>query len=302
MMGMPVTYSTIEQRLKGGVLIITLNRPAKLNAFSVQMSYELEDAFDRASADDDVRAIIVTGEGRAFCAGMDLSVPGNVFGLNESLRPTLRDLEERLEDPAIAGGVRDTGGRVTLAIFRCLKPVIGAIHGAAVGIGATMTLPMDYRIAASNARIGFVFSKIGIVPEACSTWFLPRLVGLPKALEWTYTGDIFDAQEAHATGLVQKVVEPPDLIPEALRVADRYTQNRSGVSIALTRQMMYRNSALTHPLGAHLTDSLAVFYLGQMDGREGVQAFLEKRNANFGAKVSTDIPEPLRDWLSMHPK
>lgn len=296
-----MTYCTLEQRLEDGVLTVMLNRPEKLNAFTVQMADELEDAFNRASADDAVQAVVVAGTGRAFCAGMDLSTGGNVFGLDESLRPTLRDMQERLHDPAIAAGVRDDGGRVTLAIFRCLKPVIGAIHGAAVGIGATMTLPMDYRIAASNARIGFVFSKIGIVPEACSTWFLPRLVGLPKALEWTYTGEILDLHEAHSSGLIQKIVEPDDLLAQAHRIAKRYTQNRSSVGVALTRQMMYRNSAQPHPLEAHRIDSLAMFYLSQKDGKEGVQAFLEKRPPEFTAKVSSDMP-PLAQWYQADAK
>lgn len=284
-------YSTIKYDVDGGILTITLHRPEKMNAFTVQMASELEHAFGRASMDDAVRAVIVTASGAAFCAGMDLSVPGNVFGLDEALHPTPQDMVERLDDPSIATGVRDTGGRVTLAIFECLKPVIAAINGVAVGIGATMTLPMDYRIATSNARMGFVFAKIGIVPEACSSWFLPRIVGLPKALEWTYTGEIIDAQEAHRCGLLQKVVAPEELLLEARRVAERFTNQRSSVGIAVTRQMMYRNSAQTHPLAAHQVDSLAVFYLSQQDGKEGVQAFLEKRPPNFSARVSTDMPQ-----------
>jgi enoyl-CoA hydratase/carnithine racemase len=293
--GTPMNYSTIDYRIDDGILTITLNRPEKMNAFTVQMCEELVHAFRRASDDDAVRAVIVAGSGKAFCAGMDLSVQGNVFGLDESQRPTLSELRERLDDPAILRGVRDTGGRVSLAIFDCNKPVIGAIHGAAVGVGATMTLPMDYRIAASNARIGFVFARIGIVPEACSTWFLPRLVGLPKALEWSYSGTIIEAQEAHAAGLVQKVVEPDALLDAAREVARRFTDQHSPVGIALTRQMMYRNAAQPHPLEAHLIETLAVFYLSQKDGKEGVRAFLEKRAANFTAQVSTDMP-PLQPW------
>jgi enoyl-CoA hydratase/carnithine racemase len=272
-----------------------------MNAFTVQMSDELEDAFHRASADDAVRAVVVTGKGKAFCAGMDLSVGGNVFGLDDSQRPTLDELRKRFDDPSIVHGVRDTGGRVTLSIFACNKPVIGAIHGAAVGIGATMTLAMDYRIVASNARIGFVFAKIGIVPEACSTWFLPRLVGLPKALEWCYTGAIVEAEEAQRAGLAQQVVPPEELLNEAYRVAKRFTEQRSSVGIALTRQMMYRNSAQPHPLEAHLIDTLAVFYVSQKDGAEGVRAFLEKRSPNFTSKVSTDMP-PLQPWPQYPPK
>lgn len=285
-----MNYTTIEQQIDDGILTITLNRPEKMNAFTVQMADELEDAFRQASSNDAVRAVVVAGKGRAFCAGMDLSVGGNVFGLDESQTPTLADLQQRFNDPAIVRGVRDTGGRVALAIFACNKPVIAAMHGAAVGVGVTMTLPMDYRIVATDVRIGFVFAKIGIVPEACSTWFLPRLVGLPKALEWTYTGALINAQEALQAGLAQQVVSPEHLLEEAYRVAHRFTDQRSAVGIAMTRQMMYRNSAQPHPLQAHLIDSLAVFHASQQDGKEGVRAFLEKRPPNFSSKVSTDLP------------
>ena len=188
-----MTYTTIRYEVEQGVATITLHRPEQMNAFTPTMANELIAAFEAASADDAVRAVIVTGAGKAFCAGMDLSATGNVFGLDESLRPTIDDMHERYEDPAIVHGVRDTGGRVTLTIFECTKPVIGAINGAAVGIGATMTLAMDVRLASEKARIGFVFGKIGIVPEACSTWFLPRIVGISQALEWVYGADIFDA-------------------------------------------------------------------------------------------------------------
>lgn len=290
-----MSYATLDYQIADGIATVTLNRPDKMNAFTVQMADELEDAFRRASADDAVRAVVVTGKGKAFCAGMDLSVSGNVFGLDETQQPTLTELRSRLDDPVIVRGVRDTGGRVSLSIFECNKPVIGAIHGAAVGVGATMTLPMDYRIAAANARIGFVFGKIGIVPEACSSWFLPRLVGLPKALEWCYSGAIVDAQEALQAGLVQKVVAPEELLNEAYAVARRFTDQRSSVGVALTRQMLYRNSAQPHPLEAHLIETLAVFYLSQKDGKEGVRAFLEKRSPEFKATVSKDMP-PLEPW------
>ncbi len=177
-----MTYKTLDYTVDAdGVLLLKLNRPEQLNAFTVEMAHELVDAFTRASDDDAVRAVVVTGAGKAFCAGMDLTVEGNVFGLDETLQPTLDDMRERLNEPAIFNGVRDTGGRVVLAIYDCKKPVIGAINGAAVGIGATMTLPMDIRIASDKARIGFVFGRIGIVPEACSSWFLPRVVGLSQA-------------------------------------------------------------------------------------------------------------------------
>src|SRR6195952_4296535 len=187
------SYKTIRYENDKGLLRLRLNRPDRLNAFSVEMANELEDAYRRASADDAISVILVTGEGRAFCAGMDLSLPGNVFGLDESMRPTLEDLTERFDDPAIVAGVRDTGGRVALAIHACKKPVIAAINGPAIGIGSTMTLAMDARIASTKARIGFVFGKLGITPEAASTWFLPRIVGMPRALDLVYSADVLRA-------------------------------------------------------------------------------------------------------------
>jgi len=282
-----MSYQTLNTQVDAdGVMLLTLNRPDQLNAFTVEMADELVDAFTRASDDDAVRAIVVTGAGKAFCAGMDLSVGGNVFGLDERQQPTMQDMQERLDDPAIHAGVRDTGGRVVLSIFNCKKPVIGAINGAAVGIGATMTLPMDIRIASEKARIGFVFGRIGIVPEACSSWFLPRIVGISQALEWTYMADIFDGHEAQRGGLVKCVVPPEQLLDEAMKIARRIATERSAVGIALTRQMMYRNAAQPHPLAAHQVDSLAMFYTSIADGKEGVQAFLEKRPAQFKGKAS----------------
>jgi len=292
-----MNYQTIRYELSEGLLTITLNRPEQLNAFTKEMAEELVDAFGRASDDDDVRAVIVTGAGKAFCAGMDLAVPGNVFGLNESLRPTLEDMDARFDDPAIVSGVRDTGGRVTLAIFDCTKPVIGAINGAAVGIGATMTLAMDIRLASEKARIGFVFGKIGIVPEACSSWFLPRIVGISQALEWVYTADIFDAVEAQRGGLVKTVVPPDQLLAEATKLARRIIDNRSPVAIALARQMLYRNAAQPHPRGAHRIDSLAMFYTSIGDGKEGVTAFLQKRAPDFSSHLSRDLPPFYAEWV-----
>jgi enoyl-CoA hydratase/carnithine racemase len=297
-----MTYQTIRYEVGDGVLTLTLNRPEQLNAFTPQMAAELIDAFERASADDAVRAVIVTGAGKAFCAGMDLSAPGNVFGLDETQRPTLADMRERLDDPAIVQGVRDTGGRVTLAIFECAKPVIAAINGAAVGIGATMTLAMDIRLASVKARIGFVFGKIGIVPEACSSWFLPRIVGISQALEWIYSAEIFDAAEAQRGGLVKAVVEPDQLLEEARRLAHRISDNRSPVAVALARQMLYRNSAQAHPLEAHRVDSLAMFYTSIGDGKEGVRSFLEKRAPQFAARVSRDMPPFYAEWREAPPK
>ncbi len=289
-------YETLIWSVDDGILTLTLNRPDRLNAFTVTMARELEAAFQRASEDDSVRAIVVTGAGRAFCAGMDLAVSGNVFGLDESQHPTLKDMTQRLDDPSIRDGVRDTGGRVTLSIFNCAKPVIAAINGPAAGIGVTMTLPMDVRLASERARFGFVFGRIGIVPEACSTWFLPRVVGISQALEWCYSADVFDAEEALRGGLVKAVVPHEQLLPEAYRLARKFTERRSPVAVALTRQMMYRNSAQPHPLEVHRIDSLAVFHISQKDGREGVRAFLEKREPNFTARVSADMPEFYEDW------
>lgn len=283
-------YNTIDYQAKDFILTLTLHRPEQLNAFTVEMAHELVHAFDRASADDAVRAIVVTGAGRAFCAGMDLSIEGNVFGLNEQLRPSMQDMDDRLDDPEILDGVRDAGGLVTLAIYRCTKPVIAAINGAAVGIGATMTCAMDIRLASEYARIGFVFNKIGITPEACSTWFLPRIVGISRALEWCYTGDILKPEEALEANYIKAIVPADQLLDEAYKIAQKIAQH-SPVAIALTRQMMYRNSAQPHPLEAHKIDSLAIFYQSLTDGKEGVQSFLEKRAPVFTSKSSTDMPD-----------
>ena len=283
-------YDTIRYEVGEGILTIILNRPDRLNAFTTEMATELEEAFRRASDDDDVRAVVVTGAGSAFCAGMDLAVGGNVFGLNEDCSPTLAELEERFDDPDIRDGVRDTGGRVTLAIFDCRKPVIAAINGAAVGIGATMTLAMDIRLASEDARIGFVFGRIGITPEACSTWFLPRIVGMSRALEWCMGAEVLSADEAARGGLVRSVHAPDALLDAAYELARRFVDSRSAVSVALTRAMLYRNSAQPHPRAAHLAESLAVLETSRGDGKEGVQAFLDKRDPQFSSKVSTDMP------------
>lgn len=292
-----MAYNTLDYRVAGdGILTLTLNRPEQMNSFTVEMANELVDAFTRASNEDAVKVIVVTGAGKAFCAGMDLTKAGNVFGLDESARPTLKDMNERLDDPVIHEGVRDTGGRVSLAIFNCNKPVIGAINGAAVGIGATMTLAMDVRIASEKARIGFVFGKIGITPEACSTWFLPRIVGMSQALEWCYSADILTAQEAKEGRLVKAVYPAEQLLEEAYKLARRFVENRSPVATAMARQMMYRNSALPHPIEAHKVDSLAIYYASLQDGKEGVKSFLEKRAPNFTAKCSTDMPEFTKAW------
>lgn len=294
-----MTYETLDYRIADGVLTLTLNRPDRLNAFTVRMAEELIDAFGRASDDDGVRAIVITGAGRAFCAGMDLAESGNVFGLDESLTPTMQDLDERLNDPEIVSGVRDLGGRVTLAIFDCTKPVIAAVNGAAVGIGATMTLAMDIRLASEQGRFGFVFGKIGIVPDACSSWFLPKIVGLAKALKWTYSGDILSASEALAGGLVEQVLPVDELLPRAYEWARMLANERSPASTAIIRQMMYRNSGLPHPLHAHKVESLAMFQVSTRDGKEGVAAFREKRSPRF--RENAPSREALLGWWRQTP-
>ena len=286
-----MSYKTLDYSVHEGVLTLTLNRPEQLNAFTVEMSRELVQAFNRASDDDAVGAIVVTGAGRAFCAGMDLSVGGNVFGLDETQTPSLADMQT----PENMDGVRDTGGTVTLAIYECKKPVIGAINGAAVGIGATMTCAMDIRLVSAKAKIGFVFAKLGIVPEACSSWFLPRIVGISQALEWCYTGEIFDGEAAVKAGFARSVHSPETLLEEATKIASRIAQQGSQVSTALMRQMLYRNTAQPHPMAAHQVDSLAMFYTSIGAGKEGVAAFLEKRPADFKDKASSDMP-PFYPW------
>lgn len=289
-----LNYSTLSTFLDDRILTVTLNRPDNLNAFTVTMANELVELFSAVRENDDIAAVVVTGAGRAFCAGMDLSVQGNVFGLDESLTPTLEDLDHHFDDPQMVNSVRDTGGRVSLAILACDKPVIAAINGAAVGIGATMTLAMDVRLAADTARIGFVFGKIGIVPEACSSWFLPRIVGVQQALDWVYSGEILTAEQARAGGLVKDVVPVEQLLDTAIALAKRYTGNRSPVATAISRRMLMCNPALPHPAEAHKIESLGVFYTSMKDGREGVRAFLDKRDPEFTSKVSTDMPEIFR--------
>lgn len=289
-----MSFNCILYSITDNILTITLNRPEQMNAFTVEMAHELIRAFEQADADDEVRVIVVTGAGKAFCAGMDLSGDGNVFGLDESLTPTLHDMQERLDAPEIEAGVRDTGGQLTLAIYACRKPVIAAINGAAVGIGATMTCAMDIRLAADKARVGFVFNKIGITPEACSSWFLPRIVGMGTALEWVYTGEILSSEILLAKGFVRSVEPAEQLLESAYNLA-RTISRHSPVALALTRQMLYRNAASEHPLDAHRVDSLAIFYTSQTSGKEGVNAFLEKRPPVFTDKVSTDMP-PFYPW------
>ena len=288
-------YRTILYHVKDRILTLTLNRPDKLNSFTIEMSHELIHAYQRASEDDLVSVIIVTGAGRAFCAGMDLNIDGNVFGLNEELKPTIEDMRERSEDEEIIRGVRDAGGRVVLAMYECKKPIIGAINGAAVGIGATMTCAMDIRLASQKAKVGFVFNKIGITPEACSSWFLPRLVGLSTALEWCYTAEILDSDTLKDARFIKEICEPKNLLSKANLIAKKII-NFSPVAIAMTRQMMYRNSAENDPMRAHEIDSLAIFYSSMGSGKEGVSSFLEKREAIFTDKASRDMPDFYPWW------
>jgi enoyl-CoA hydratase/carnithine racemase len=276
--------AVVRTDLTGGVMTLTLDRPEKLNAFTIEMMQELIDAFDVADADDAVRAVVVTGAGRAFCAGADIS--GGTKGFV--------DVEKRKVGD---GTVRDGGGLLTLRIFDSLKPVIAAVNGAAVGVGATMQLPMDMRLASEDAKFGFVFGRRGIVPEACSSWFLPRVVGISKAMEWSTTGRIFDAQEALSAGLVRSVHKPADLLGAAQELAEEIGANNAPVSVALTRQMMWRMLGADHPMQAHRVDSLAIeLRSASADAAEGVRSFTEKRPAVFPDKVSTDLPDIFPDW------
>lgn len=287
----PYTYETLSVAVDDdGVTVLTLDRPDALNSFTVTMARELEAFFRAAAEDDAIRAIVVTGAGRAFCAGMDLSATGNVFGLDEDVTPTPADLRDHLTEEPWHSGVRDTGGKVTLAIHDCPKPVIAAINGAAVGIGATMTLAMDIRMASTAARIGFVFGRLGIVPEAASTWFLPRLVGLQQALEWVYSADILTAEQALDGRLLRSVHEPDDLLGAATDLARSFVSGRSASALAMAKRMLYRNAAVEHPIEAHRADSLAMWHASTGDGKEGVAAFLEKRAPNFTGRAS-EVPD-----------
>ncbi|OZF07781.1 enoyl-CoA hydratase [Rhodococcus sp. 15-1154-1] len=286
-----MNYETLDWSVdEDGILVLTLSRPAHLNAFSVTMASELESAFMRVRTDDSVRAVVVTGAGRAFCAGMDLAVEGNVFGLDETLNPTVSDLREHLTEEPFQSGVRDTGGKVTLAIHACDKPVIAAINGPAVGIGATMTLAMDIRMASYDAKIGFVFGRLGIVPEATSSFFLPRIVGLQTALEWIYSADILDAQQALDGRLLRSVHSREELLPAAMDIARKFVVGRSSSALAMARRLIYAGSGSAHPLDAHRRDSLAMWHASVGDGREGVAAFMEKRKPTFSGTIA-DVPD-----------
>jgi enoyl-CoA hydratase/carnithine racemase len=278
-------YSEILYDVADQVATITLHRPAQLNAFTNRMMHEIIDAFDQLDADDDVRAVIVTGSGRGFCAGADLSGGGETFAKGGS------DVQTDVGVP------RDGGGLVSLRIFESTKPVIAAINGPAVGVGVTMTLPMDIRLAADTAKFGFVFARRGIVPEACSSWFLPRLVGISQAAEWVYTGRVFGAAEAHEHGLVRSVHAGDDLLAAARAIATEIAENTAPVSVALSRQMLWRMLGAQHPMDAHRVDSRGIQSRGaSADAREGVTSFLEKRPADFTDRVSAGLPEIFPNW------
>jgi enoyl-CoA hydratase/carnithine racemase len=278
-------YEQITCEIDGPLMIVTLNRPDKLNAYTGQMGAEITDAFERADADDNVRAVIVTGAGRGFCAGADVSGGAKSFDTTGSHGAGV----------FAASGTRS--GRFVEAIFNCRKPSIAAINGAAVGVGITMTLPMDIRIAARGAKIGFIFARRGLVPEAGSAWFLPKLVGLPQALRWCLSGSTFDADEARQGGLVSEVVEPADLLNRAKEIAHEMTAETSAVSIALTRQMLWRFAGAPNPFELLDIDKpMSVERGGHADVREGVQAFMEKRTPAFPGKVSQDMPSQYPWW------
>lgn len=289
-------FQQILYDVDGPVATITLNRPDKLNAFTVRMQREMNAAFDLADADDGVRAVIVTGAGRAFCAGADLSGGQDTFDADSSLAKGAAAAAPA-QDAEQHPYPRDFGGRLSLRIFECTKPVIGAINGAAVGIGATMTLPMDIRLASDTAKFGFVFAARGIVPEAASSWFLPRVVGISQALEWCYSASVFPASEALEGGLVRRVVPGEELLPLARSMAGDIAANAAPVSVALIRQMMWRMLGASHPMEAHKVDSRGVYSTGRSaDAREGVMAFFEKRPAEWSMRPSSDMPEWYPWW------
>ncbi|HEU5032231.1 MAG TPA: crotonase/enoyl-CoA hydratase family protein [Spirillospora sp.] len=287
-----MAYAEIEYEVQDGIATVTLNRPDKMNAYTFTMRNEMLDVFDRIDADDDVRAVVVTGAGRAFCAGADLSGGGDTFDKERS-----KDMFAGEDDVLEDGTPRDGGGTVALRIARCLKPVIGAFNGAAVGVGVTMTLPMDVRLASEKAKFGFVFARRGIVTEAASSWFLPRLVGIAQAMEWAATGRVFDAREALAGRLVSRVLAPEELLPAAYALAREIADSTSAVSVATIRRLMWSGLSAPSPWDAHAADSRLMAELGGgADAIEGVTSFLEKRPAAFPMRVSKDLPENLPDW------
>lgn len=281
-----MAYEEILYEVEDRVLTITLNRPDKLNTFTNQMFKEIMDALDRADTDDGVRAIIFTGVGRCFCAGADLEGGADTWNQDAESGATFKFEAEG-----------DTGGQLVRRIFDCHKPVIAAINGAAVGVGITMTLPMDIRVASNKAKLGFVFTARGIAPESCSGWFLPRIVGISQALEWTLMGNVFGAEEALRGGLVRSIHDPEDVLPEARRIAHHFAYNVSSTAVAITRHMMWKMLGSDHPIESHRIDTKAVFALGSAnDAKEGIESFLEKRQANYTDSVSKDMPDFFPWW------
>jgi enoyl-CoA hydratase/carnithine racemase len=286
-------YELIRYDVADGIATITLNRPEKMNALTSQMRVELVDAFDRVDADDAVKVVVMTGAGRAYCAGADISGGSKGFVGQREGGVVNEDGSFNYD----VDGARDGGGRLTLRIFQLLKPIICAVNGAAVGIGVTMTLPMDIRLASDKAKFGFVFSRRGIIPEACSSYFLPRVVGVSQALEWCYSGRVFDAQEALAGGLVKAVYPEEELLPAAYALAREIADNAAPVSVALTRQMIWRGLGMSHPMDAHKVDSRGVLSRSaSADAKEGVTSFMEKRAPTFPDTVSKDMPDYFPWW------
>lgn len=275
-----MAFNSIETSAQDGIYTILLDRPDRMNAFTVEMGNELIAALDEADNDDAVRAVILSGNGRAFCAGMDLSTSGNVFGLDESVDAAGPDMERN----------RDEGGKVVLRMYRMKKPLIGAINGASVGVGSTMQLPLDVRIASPYAKFGFVFSQRGITLESCASWFLPRLVGVQKALEWSFKGNVFGADEALAAGLISEIIDADKLMDRAREIAASFAANTSAMSVAINRQLIWRMMGAEHPMEAHAAESRTMYHTSTRDGKEGVQSFLDKRDPEFKDAVSQGAP------------
>lgn len=280
-----MAYTTIDTSLDDGIFTIRLNRPDRMNAFTVEMGNELVAALDAADSDDAVRSVILTGNGRAFCAGMDLSTSGNVFGLDETVDAAGPEMERN----------RDEGGKVVLRMFRMKKPLIGAINGASVGVGSTMQLPLDVRIGSPFAKFGFVFSQRGITLESCASWFLPRLVGVSKALEWSFRGNVFGAEEALAAGLISEIVDAEHLMDRARDIANGFADSTSAMSVAINRQLIWRMMGAGHPMDAHAAESRTMYHTSTRDGKEGMQSFLDKREPEFKDAVSDGAPVGF-DW------
>jgi enoyl-CoA hydratase/carnithine racemase len=285
-----LTGETLRYRIDDHILMITLNRPERLNALNRVMATELGEVFNQSDADDDVRAVVLTGAGRAFCSGLDLE-RADIFDVTSGSTSAIRPHAPN------SGAARDLGGEITLRLYESLKPIIAAVNGPAVGFGATLLLPIDIRLASKDAVVGYVFARRGIVPDAASSWFLPRVVGISRALDWTLSGNLIPAEEAHAAGLFQSLHDPGELLAAAWKIAEAIVRNVAPVSASLTRQMMWRGLTLAHPMQAHRIESRIIAARGtHADSREGVEAFLEKRSARFAGRVPTDLPDFFPWW------